>query len=162
MIRFNSMFHHLLDFGDTRLVITEDKIHQVLGIPKTGIDILEVDDCEINNRKLKKWMDQSDLILKQQQVICDLIEEGTVADEMFDMNFLMLFVNTIVEKKSSGDLDTKVLMKLPNVKDKTKINWCKYLNETLIKSKKYWKPDKTNIYYSGPLAFLIEIGRAHV
>ena len=144
-----------IDLGNVKLKVTEERIHKILGISKEGINLSTVKDCTGENKFLKLWNDQKKNLTTSQSSLSNLIEGSKETDELFDMNFIMLFVNTMIEKKPSGDLDTKVLMKLPNIKDKTKINWCKYLNEALMRTKDGWNPQNPKSYYTGPLPFLI-------
>lgn len=143
-----------LDLGHIIIQINEEKIHQILGIPNQGVDLSSQEDCESNNQTLALWKQQHKDIAKKLQPICDLIEKSDDADEMFVLNFLTLFVNTMIEKYSSGTLEIKHLTKLINVQDKNNINWCKYVNDTLIKSKEFWKPNNLKTYYAGPVPFL--------
>ena len=102
-----------------------------------------------------KWKEQHPKITKSTQALVDIIEQLQTANEMYVLNFIVLFVNSIIEKTTSGAIETRSLLKLIEVENKENINWFKYINHTLVKSKKIWKPNCKNSYYSGPLPFLI-------
>jgi len=143
-----------IDLGHTKLIINEEKIHQVLGLPKRGVDLSTVKECEEQNEVYHEWKRQHPTITSQ-QVICDLIEASTFADEMFVMNFFTLFVNSMIEKTRSRGIETRVTRKLLELYSIHEINWCKYINDTLKHSKAMWKPNNANSYYAGPLPFLV-------
>lgn len=144
-----------IDLGDIKIKITEDKIHEVLGIQKDGIDLDSIKDCEPDNEELKQWYAQDPKVSKTMQPLCDLLEQTDEADEMFVINFLTLFINSIIEKTTSGATETRHIPKLIALEDKSTVNWCKYLNNCLKNSKSIWKPNSNNSYYAGPLPFLV-------
>ena len=92
------------------------KNHQILGIPKTGIYLSTVNECEEDNEIIAQWKQQHPEVTKSQQTLCELTEASDVADEMFVLNFITLFVNTMIEKKSCGGLQTSITMKIAAIK----------------------------------------------
>lgn len=151
-----------IDFGNTRLQITEERIHAILGIPNKGIDLSTVKKCKATNPILIEWKAQNKDITTKIQTLCDLIEKTDVADDMFILNFITLFVNTMIEKTSSGATETSHLRKLVRIQEKGNVNWCKYINDILKDSKKLWKPYSKKSYYNGPLPFLVVSNTFHL
>nr|KAJ0211578.1 hypothetical protein LSAT_V11C400174920 [Lactuca sativa] len=121
-----------IDLGHGRITITEETIGEILGLKNKGIDLETVDDCEQDNSTLIKWKEQHPKITKSAQALVDLIEQSQIVDEMFVLNFIVLFVNSIREKTTSGAIETRSLLKLIKVEDKENINWCKYINHTIM------------------------------
>nr|KAJ0207296.1 hypothetical protein LSAT_V11C500262540 [Lactuca sativa] len=101
-----------IDLGHGRITITEDTIGEILGLKNEGMDHETVDDYEQDNNTLIKWKEQHPKITKSAQALVDLIEQSQIADEMFVLNFIVLFVNTIIEKTTSGAIETRSLLKL--------------------------------------------------
>ncbi|CAI9283569.1 unnamed protein product [Lactuca saligna] len=89
------------------------------------MDLETVDDCEQDYNTLIKWKEQHPKITKSAQAPVDLIEQSQIANEMFVLNFIVLFVNSIIKKTTSGYIETRSLLKLTKVENKENINWCK-------------------------------------
>ncbi|CAI9284805.1 unnamed protein product [Lactuca saligna] len=69
-----------------------------------GIYLSSVNECEEDNEIIVQWKQQHPDVTKSQQTLCELIEVSEIADEMFVLNFITLFVNTMIEKKACGGL----------------------------------------------------------
>ncbi|CAH1443223.1 unnamed protein product [Lactuca virosa] len=130
---------------------SEEKKHSTV----EGIDLSTVNECEEENEIIVQWKQQHLEVTKSQQTLCELIEASEVADEMFVLNFITLFVNTMIEKKSCGGLQPSITMKIGRIKNWENINWCKYLSDALPHSMTSWKPRNKGVYYAGPLPFLL-------
>ncbi|KAJ0548030.1 hypothetical protein HanIR_Chr08g0378841 [Helianthus annuus] len=82
-------------------------------------------------------------------------KESNVDDFFFVQNFLMLFINCIVECGIMGDVTTMDLQHLqPNIEIRS-LNWCDYIIQSLKKSKKSWNREEPNSYFNGPIFLLI-------
>ncbi|KAL6569822.1 hypothetical protein OROMI_014336 [Orobanche minor] len=142
-----------MTIGDTAIIVTEEIIEEILGIPNRGIDLEDCEDCDSDDETFVQWNAQDKKIKTSIQVLCDLIEESDDADDMFILNFITLFVNNMIEKTTSGGTEIKAVYKVLKAESMKNINWCKYLLKSLEHHKKIWNPNTS--YYAGPLPFLV-------
>ena len=64
----------------------------------------------------------------------------------------MLFFTTFGEANLSNTVNIKFLHLLKNEDDIGKMDWCMYIIELLIKTKRSWKRDG---FYNGPILLLL-------
>lgn len=118
VVEIYNLTSNYIDSAYLQLRINEDKIHQIIRIPKTGIDLsIVINECEEDNEIIVQWKQQHPNVTKLQQTLCELIEASEVADEMFVLNFITLFMNTFIEKNSYEVLQTRIRMKMATIED---------------------------------------------
>ncbi|CAI9271372.1 unnamed protein product [Lactuca saligna] len=157
--------YYLLDVYDAdskRLVlqnsvieITEQTVHDMMGLPFGGEDINELPLCDKGNQILEEWRGQYSGDKFNGEEYLRRIQATTKDNLMFRLNFLTLFVNNFIESMLMGTNQIKVVRKLVLVEDFSKLNWCKYMLDCLGSRKKLWKRDDKSSYYSGPITLLI-------
>lgn len=138
--------------GDSTIQITEEKIHHILGVPNKGTDLDTIEKCPEDDETYTVWKSQG---IKGIQTLTETIEQSKEADEMFVLNFLTLFVNTMIRRETSGQLEMKSVRKLVKINDKANINWCRFIDKVLKRSKRKWIPHDQAKYYNGPIPYLI-------
>lgn len=143
---------NMIKVGESAIQVTEEKIKNILGVSSEGTDLILEQECESDDEIYLQWKAKR---ISTLQDLEDNIEESEEADEIFELNFLILFVNTIIQKQQTGALDTTLVRKFVNVKNRKNINWCKYINDVLTKSKRKWKPTNKGAFYNGPIIFLM-------
>ncbi|CAI9299670.1 unnamed protein product [Lactuca saligna] len=157
--------YYLLDHYDpdsSRLVlenlvitITKDTVHDMLGSPNVGEDLLSMVSYEKDKEVLKEWKSQYD---KKKgfngEEYLKRIKNTKQDSLMFRLNFMTLFINSFVESTLSGTNQINVVNKLVLVKDLSKIDWCKYILDCLVSKKQLWRRDDKTCYYSGPILVL--------
>ncbi|KAD4982386.1 hypothetical protein E3N88_19057 [Mikania micrantha] len=92
-------------------------------------------------------------ILGREGPIKRLAEAGDDDSFNFKLDFLMLFLSTIVECHAHGKCKLDVLNYLADDTDISKVNWCSYIIDCIEKCKYGWLPN-TKSPFKGPLAVL--------
>ncbi|PWA44085.1 hypothetical protein CTI12_AA519140 [Artemisia annua] len=77
--------------------VTEDKVHEILGIPNGGMSIDSLEERNQNDPFIKEWFQQFPSGKKdiRPNDITDVIVGSNDYGKLFRMNFLMLFANTM-------------------------------------------------------------------
>ena len=132
-----------------------DAVHDVFGLPKGPNDILGFPSKE-NSDFVKQWLGQfpKGSSIRKTLVANTILKTGGT-DNIFKMNILMLFANTMVTSSTNGEFSREVLHHVPIDVDMCTLDWCGYLLKYLKESKNHWdrkSPEKN--YYAGPATFL--------
>lgn len=171
LIGFNIPFlpgklvYHVVDnFDPENLVIKtsmgdiscdRDAVYDVFGIPKGEKDIFEYpsnEDSEFAKEWKRQWPPNFGI---RNSSIATKIDESSVADNLFKMNVLMLFTNTMATSATNGVLCYEILNLVPIDADMRSIDWCGYLLKSLKVSKNKWDREYLEKNpYSGPATFL--------
>ena len=139
--------------------VTEQKVHDILGIPfgEKAIDTLE--ERNADDPFIKEWFQQFPSKAGKNDIrpndITDVIVGSNDCGKLFRMNFLMLFANTMGMCESQGACSMKILRRInDNIIERVEtINWCKFIIDSLEKSVKRWDNKITN-HYTGPITFM--------
>ncbi|PWA51681.1 hypothetical protein CTI12_AA461980 [Artemisia annua] len=137
--------------------VTEDKVHEILGIPNGGMSIDSLEERKQDDPFIKEWFQQ--FLSGKKDVrpndITDVIVGSNDYGKLFRMNFLMLFANTMGMCDAQGACSMKILNRInDNVIERVQsINWCKFIIDCLEPSLKRWKGKKSK-YYTGPQTFM--------
>ncbi|CAI9266789.1 unnamed protein product [Lactuca saligna] len=151
----NSANSKRLVLQNSVIEITEQTVHDMMGLPFGGEDINELPLCDKGNQILEEWRGQYSGDKFNGEEYLRRIQATTKDNLMFRLNFLTLFVNNFIESMLMGTNQIKVVRKLVLVEDFSKLNWCKYMLDCLGSRKKLWKRDDKSSYYSGPITLLI-------
>ncbi|KAI7739906.1 hypothetical protein M8C21_029308 [Ambrosia artemisiifolia] len=134
--------------------ITVELIHHIYRIPHGGtpVNSLVVNDSakecyHVWKSQFVKDIRASDIAIK--------IQESDEADMIFVQNFIMLFLNSMVECMPSGSCMTDLLECIDESVDIKSIDWCGYVFESLKRCKRLWKRNDPRCYFTGPIVFLI-------
>lgn len=142
------------------LQLSPQTVNVVLGLPN-GSRRLERNEGkrEKQDRFKQEWMDQFiDENKLTINAISKQIKNTRNSDFMFKMNFLMLVANTLGECDTYNVVKTTVLENILEEDDVAEIDWCRYVYECAMSSKKDWakrKKDRTEVVYYGPVTFLV-------
>lgn len=72
----------------------------------------------------------------------------------FRLDFLMLFILTMVHCLSHGKCKNEILNSFTGETDFSKVDWCAYVLDSLKNCKKGWSSDVSRLF-TGPLAILM-------
>ena len=140
------------------LNVNSQSVHEMLGLPTGGtllrnLDYVDEDDPD---SCMFDWKNQfpslKDLRLNKLKNQMLLSREG---DYNFRINFLVLFINTFCESTSMGKCNLGPLNHIKRDTDISKIDWCNYIVNCVIRTKKAYNPANTNSYFYGPVAYLV-------
>ncbi|KAL9663840.1 hypothetical protein QQ045_019232 [Rhodiola kirilowii] len=130
-------------------------VQHVLGLPSTGRKII-----------VRKRSDPTKLVLNWRmtfgstspEIKCtDIVEKSRkmqTSDDMFKLNFIMLFFLTMVQSTKSTNCDQRILNAIEKLDDVHELNWCDYILYSLSTSKQIWDKDR-NGQFTGPITFLM-------
>ncbi|KAL4573844.1 hypothetical protein LXL04_020664 [Taraxacum kok-saghyz] len=137
--------------------VNAKSVHMMLGLPIGGtlfkdmsvVDEDDEDSCMFEWRK--QYENTKELRLKQLKIEILLTREG---DLNFRINFLVMFINMFCESISMGKCNLNALQHIKKDTDISSINWCEYVVDCLIKTKKAYNPEKESSFFFGPAAYL--------
>ena len=134
--------------------ITRELVRELLGVPMGEVHLDARDEADHRNELTRKWKAQFGKETKRHfsTLVAKLIMEEKRSGWLFKINFLVLFFSTFAEANLSNTVNLKFLHLLNNEDDIRKLDWCTYIIETLIKTKRSWKRDG---FYNGPILLLL-------
>nr|XP_043636488.1 uncharacterized protein LOC122607554 isoform X2 [Erigeron canadensis] len=141
----------MLQVRDASLKVTNKTIHDVLGVPMGRINVfnLKYSKTDHATREFRKQFPGKNKI-HYLDVINEMEMQGK-GGRLFKLNFLVLFV-TIMAESQGGLVNQKFLGCIRNLEDVRNMDWCQYILECLVRTRKGWNPKS---HYNGPLAFLV-------
>lgn len=136
--------------------ITANAIHDMLGIPNEGKELISL---EFDPEVTAKWKLPYEDVKKKKAVINGTTVKEKIKqcqDDSYDfvLNFLVLFVNTMGLTDKMGNFDTSFVGYLKEGVDIKNINWCQYILGLVKKGKSKWN-EKEEEFFSGPLSLLM-------
>lgn len=135
--------------------VTPEKIRDMLGIPFGGSSLFSFDERPIDHPFVRYWVQQfypkSLKEIRTADVARKLVT-ATVVDNLFKLNFVMLFANTMGRCETmKGQLCLDVVRYIPEDLPISDIDWCGYIHSCL----QYSSNPKGDCHYTGPLAVLM-------
>lgn len=147
-----------LEKGD--IEITPELIQNIFGIPCGGIPVESLVAKDKNKECYVNWRSQFVKELRPRDIL-RRIEETEDNGIIFVLNFIILFLNSMVECIPSGKCKTDVLECIDEDVDIKTVDWCGYIYECLKRCKNGWKRDDTGSYFTGPVTILMVIFLNH-
>uniref|UniRef100_A0A803MAT9 Uncharacterized protein n=1 Tax=Chenopodium quinoa TaxID=63459 RepID=A0A803MAT9_CHEQI len=135
--------------------ITEEHVHQVLGLPMGGIEI-DKNNFSRDKKVIQQWKKQfksNSLSIKIGE-LKEFLKEHNSAGLMFKRNFVVLCVSTLMDGKQNVNINSDILTFLSDVDKIKDLNWCKYILDSLVKAKLFWEERQTRSF-PGSLLFLM-------
>ncbi|KAD6794592.1 hypothetical protein E3N88_05488 [Mikania micrantha] len=134
--------------------VNEEAVFGLLGVPKGGIDLKNVNPTKNLCKKIQEWRNlYTNDYISPSELVKRFAEAGDDDSFNFKLDFLMLFLSTIVECHAHGKCKLDVLNYLADDTDISKVNWCSYIIDCIEKCKSGWLPN-TKSPFKGPLAVL--------
>lgn len=145
----------VLKSGDVE--ITEQAVHDVLGLPCRGSEIKFKED-ERTTQRINQWRSQFELaegqsLVKASEVV-DIMKQTGDVDELFKMNFLVLMTNVLIRSNTNNSVAQTILTLDDIIDNCSKYNWAQYLLKSLVITKRRWMRT-ASLFYTGPMIFLL-------
>lgn len=145
----------VLKSGDVE--ITEQAVHDVLGLPCRGSEIKFKED-ERTTQRINQWRSQFELaegqsLVKASEVV-DIMKQTGDVDELFKMNFLVLMTNVLIRSNTNNSVAQTILTLYDIIDNCSKYNWAQYLLKSLVITKRRWMRT-ASLFYTGPMIFLL-------
>lgn len=157
VVWFYDPYNNCLNLADNKIIrITEDDVHNTLGLPKGDRNvILGPMDSEVKD----KWRDQfpekkAGHKVTELMIMKQIAKTGEV-DLQFKQNFMVLMYNLFVRCTRGSFVSQDVLGLVGSLEEVSQMNWCKILIEGLKGASVAWLQDPISQYYTGPLMFLL-------
>ena len=135
--------------------ITEQLVHDLLGLPMGGELLYCIEHCAADLPELVEWKAQFAKSAIRPSDLEEKIAESADSGVLFNMNFILLFINTLCELSKNGSCKTSALPHLLSVVQTKDINWCAYVVNCLKVSKTSWDYLDKDDYFCGPLLVLL-------
>ncbi|KAL8245554.1 hypothetical protein R6Q59_011812 [Mikania micrantha] len=134
--------------------VNQDAVFRLLGIPNRGIDLKNVNPTRNLSTKLQEWRKlYPNEYISPSELVKRIGEAGDDDSFTFKVDFLMLFVSTMVECHAHGKCKIDVLNYMGDETDISKINWCSYVVDCIERCKLGWLPN-TKSPFKGALTIL--------
>nr|KAJ0207451.1 hypothetical protein LSAT_V11C500239110 [Lactuca sativa] len=130
----------VIDIEGKELKVTTESIHDMLGIP-------------IGYGEWKQQFKKDSII--RLSAIKNVIVSTTQADLNFQLNFVVLFLNTFCESASMGICNLFRLSYISRKIDISNIDWCSYVLDCLVRTKNSYIPYSDTDFFVRPSAFLV-------
>ena len=147
-----------VEFDNCEVSVDSKSVQEMLGLPSGGSLLSNMDYISENNEEscMFEWKKQYENIdkLRLKQLKNELVQTS-VADDNFRINFLVLFINTFCESTSMGKCNLNPLYLIRRDTDLSSIDWCDYIVDCLVRTKKVYNPEKESSFFYGPAAYLM-------
>ncbi|CAI9300259.1 unnamed protein product [Lactuca saligna] len=110
-----------------RTKITNEKIHKVFGLPKTGKSLFDLDKVSEDHQVFDGWMKELEDGKANAINYKKIIQKSEQVDMNFKFGFIALFVNTFAESIPMGTNNLVPVRALVEVDDISKIDWCVFV-----------------------------------
>ena len=139
-----------------KILVTCEKIHEILGVPLGGINFIELPERSLDDPFVMLWLKQFSpkkwKKIHASDVAGKLIT-ATQVDFMFRVNFLTLFANVMGKAHTMRAIvDLTIVRRITKDINIAKIDWCGFIHHCLQYSD---IPNTPKGFYNGALCFLI-------
>ncbi|KAL8228426.1 hypothetical protein R6Q57_016010 [Mikania cordata] len=132
------------------LKVDEESLHNLLGVPKDGVDLLSRDEKKVWTPGVTGWRKKYDKdYITPSDIVSRIIKNYDDVSFNFQIDFLVLFISTMVECYAHGKCKLDVLDYSSDDTDVGKINWCKYIIGRLKDCKTGWERKATSPFEGG-------------
>ncbi|KAD6452988.1 hypothetical protein E3N88_07693 [Mikania micrantha] len=130
--------------------VDEESLHNLLGVPKDGVDLLSIDAKKVWTPGVTGWRKKYNKdYITPSDIVSRIIKNYDDVSLNFQLDFLVLFISTMVECYAHGKCKLDVLDYFSDDSDVGKINWCKYIISRLKDCKKGWERKATSPFKGG-------------
>ncbi|PWA72729.1 hypothetical protein CTI12_AA262800 [Artemisia annua] len=120
-----------------KIKITRELVRDILGIPMGDMKVEALEEKNLYEETTAKWR--------------EVVEK---VDWEFRVAFLVLFFSIFGQGNKDGEVNERIIPILSNTDNVSKMDWCSYVIECMVKECFGYKPNK---YFSGPLLLLVII-----
>ncbi|KAK9058052.1 hypothetical protein SSX86_022892 [Deinandra increscens subsp. villosa] len=133
----------------------EETVKTVQDLPEGGIDISSLPKPKKQSEMFKEWKNRYPTTAFPPSTVVSWIEENNYENWMFFvLDFLLLFVTTMIEAWKNGSCKMSLLSCLDDERDVKEYDWCGYILNRIKVCKKEWIRDDKDCPFIGPLTIL--------
>jgi len=134
--------------------VDKESIENLLGIPNDGLSISSLKKTD-RDPLVQQWKDRyPGLGISPAQIVKKIKENAYDNEKIFEIDFLMLFVTTMIKCSNNGRCMYKLLDRLPMHANFIHFDWCEYVIDKIKTSKLEWKNDNNDSFFTGPITVL--------
>ncbi|KAJ0737866.1 hypothetical protein HanOQP8_Chr06g0220261 [Helianthus annuus] len=128
-----------------------------MGVPYGGIRVVrDAEGCADAEKLVETWKKRFVKVPISCKNIVDKIRENCYADEeMFKMNFAMLFIATMIASTKNGHAMYTMLGWFCLSKEFKEHDWCHLIMDTIRVCKSDWDRSDRDSFFRGPLTVLV-------
>lgn len=145
----------ILRINDNSYEVSEEDVHEILGLPIGETDIYFDDSTEVITDWAKDFGEQKKIYQVTPMEVCKAITTSDSADYQFKRNFIMLLSNIFIEGSSNPYMNTRMIKFNGDLDSCKKYNWCKYLVHCLQEQFVDWNMNREKAFFKGSLTFLM-------
>ncbi|KAK9049188.1 hypothetical protein SSX86_031845 [Deinandra increscens subsp. villosa] len=133
----------------------EETVKTVQDLPEGGIDISSLPKPKKQSEMFKEWKNRYPTTAFPPSTVVSWIKENNYENWMFFvLDFLLLFVTTMIEAWKNGSCKMSLLSCLDDERDVKEYDWCGYILNRIKVCKKEWIRDDKDCPFIGPLTIL--------
>jgi len=104
---------------------------------------------------VQQWKDRyPSVTVSPAQIVGKIQENAYENDKLFEIDFLMLFVSTMIECSNNGKCMYPLLDRLPIYANFKHFDWCEFMLDNIKTCKLDWKNDDHDSFFTGPITVL--------
>ncbi|MFS7990023.1 hypothetical protein Hanom_Chr11g01053921 [Helianthus anomalus] len=148
----------VIRLGEQTIKVDKDSVQKLLGLPCGGIRV-NIDNKEASKHPLiSRWRGRfSRSIISCTDLVGKISEYEDEDEEMFQMDFVMLFISTMVGCTMNGIAMYTLLYMFDMDHSFKEHDWCQFIIDAVKVCKNHWRRCDKNSWFRGPLTFLVDI-----
>ncbi|KAI7730002.1 hypothetical protein M8C21_024636, partial [Ambrosia artemisiifolia] len=132
------------------LDVNIESIRMLLGVPSGGVELSLVAKPDGRNPILVDWKKRyPGATVSREQLLSKIIEDDTKDELMFKLDFVLLFISTMVTYNRNGTCMYTLLDWLHLDKEIKDHDWCKFIFDNIKCCKDVWEPNSPDYYING-------------
>ncbi|GJW13821.1 ulp1 protease family, C-terminal catalytic domain-containing protein [Tanacetum coccineum] len=143
-----------LIFSGNTIPVTREAVHEVLGIPMGIIHVDALKGTSRSNKLTKSWKSLfgGNIGRIYHSNVEDIIQSQQEGGWMFKITFLVLLFTAMGQSNKCSTVNLKFLPCILGEEDIIHLDWCTYMIECLVNTKRLWN---RSTHYNGPLVMLL-------
>ncbi|GJY21969.1 peptidase C48, SUMO/sentrin/Ubl1 [Tanacetum coccineum] len=144
----------VLNVNGKAIGITRETVKDVLGLPMGSVYVEARDEADFRHPLVVEWKRQFGKKHRYYHgpVEQEMIRQQAAGGWLFKLNFLVLYFTSIGESNKNATVNLKFLQCIADEHDIPNFDWCSYIVECLVRTKKSWV---RNYHYTGPVIVLL-------
>ena len=143
-----------LKFNGNTIRVTREAVHEILGIPMGTIHVDALKGTSRSDKLTKSWKSLFGGNIGRIYFtnVEDIIQSQKEGGWMFKVTFLVLLFTAMGQSNMCATVNLKFLPCILGEEDIIHLDWCTYMIECLVNTKRSWK---RSTHYNGPLVMLL-------
>ncbi|XP_076955644.1 uncharacterized protein LOC143630545 isoform X2 [Bidens hawaiensis] len=145
-----------IDLGANKLKIDNDTIHQLLGIPNSGIQLSSTECTQKFVGIQKTWKKRyPEPYVTPTEITAKIEDNRDDGGMMFKLDFLAMFLSAMGEIQQMGKCKLEFIHHIRDDTNICDIDWCSFIVDSMKKCKSGWRRCYLKSIFTGPLTILV-------